>query len=239
MERDESVWRRLEQVAADVPGWSPVEELFSLYHLALTTAPLLGDVLEIGSWCGRSTIALALACRRTPGRRVIACDLFPEREDWRQNADGTYSFRVQLGEREFAAYESQTVWQEPFERDIAPLYAANSSLRGLFESYLERYQCADVVDVVRGDSNILCAGLAPERRFGLAFVDGDHGYEAVCQDIANIERHLLPGGWLAFDDAFTSYDGVNRAITDRVCLSPAYADGAQFTRKMFAARRLR
>ncbi len=237
MVNDASIWRQLQQAVEEVPGWSPAEELFSLYHLALLTAPIGGDLLEIGSWCGRGTIALALAARQTPGRRVIACDLFPEWEDWSQNDDGSYSLRVTIDGREFGAYETQTVWREPFERDIAPLYAANPSLRGLFDACVARFGLSDLVDVVRGDSDILCAGLAPTRCFGVAFVDGDHSYEAVCRDIANLEPHLLRGSWLAFDDAFTSYDGVNRAITDKVCNSAAYTDGTQFSRKMFAARR--
>jgi len=70
-------------------------------------------------------------------------------------------------------------------------------------------------------------------------VDADHSYEAVCHDIDNIVPLLSPGGWLCFDDAFTSYDGVNRAIRDRVLASDAFDLSMQPTRKLFAARKRR
>lgn len=75
------------------------------------------------------------------------------------------------------------------------------------------------------------------RRFRLAFIDGDHSYEAVCADIRNVERVLVPGGWICFDDAFTVYDGVNRAIDDLIINSGDYELCQQMTRKFFVARR--
>jgi len=59
----------------------------------------------------------------------------------------------------------------------------------------------------------------------------------VCEDIERIERFLVPGGWISFDDAFSHYDGVNRAITDRIINSPTYELCQQMTRKLFVARR--
>lgn len=235
---DTSVWCRLERIVANVPGWSPAEELFSLYHLALTTAALGGDVLEIGSWCGRSAVALAMACERAAAGGVYACDLFPTRDDWWRNADGTYSFAVEVDGRRLGAYEEQTVWAEPYERDIAPLYNRAHGILDVFRAALLEFGVADLVTPIRGDSNTLVQCLQVDTRLRLAFVDGDHGFEAVCQDVENIERYLLPGGWIAFDDAFTSYEGVDRAITKKIIESPRYDSGVQLTRKMFAARRL-
>jgi hypothetical protein len=48
---------------------------------------------------------------------------------------------------------------------------------------------------------------------------------------------LLPGGWICFDDAFSHYDGVNRAIQDKVINSGRYELCQQMTRKLFVARR--
>ena len=71
----------------------------------------------------------------------------------------------------------------------------------------------------------------------LAFIDGDHCYEVVCKDIDNMERLLVPGGWICFDDAFTEYEGVNQAITDRVLKNSKFELCQQLTRKLFVARR--
>ena len=74
-------------------------------------------------------------------------------------------------------------------------------------------------------------------RCKLAFIDGDHGYRAVCADILGIERFLVPGGWICLDDAFTVYEGADEAITELILNSTRYELGQQLTRKLFVARR--
>jgi len=232
-----SVASQLEKAVADVPGWTPVDQLLSLFNLAVASAHLGGDLLEIGSWCGRSAVALGLAARITGETRVHCIDLFPAREDWRQNPDGTYSMRVSVRGEAIEAYETTTVWREPFDRDIAPLYATHASVHDFFRSTIQAYELTDLVTDYRGTSEISRTLHARSHRFRLAFIDGDHGYEAVCRDIANVEPALLPGGWLCFDDACTTYDGVDRAIRDRVISSPAFDLAHHVTRKLFVARK--
>jgi hypothetical protein len=182
-------------------------------------------------------VALGLAARVTAETRVHCIDLFPERADWRQNPDGSYSMRVSLESEAVGAYETQTVWREPFERDIAPLYSEHSGILEVFRATIRAYGLSDVVFDYRGTSKISTRLRAEGHRFRLAFIDGDHGYEAVRQDIANVEPALLPGGWICFDDAFTTYDGVDRAIRDAVISNPAFDLKQQLTRKLFVARK--
>ena len=58
--------------SGDVPGFLPDHEGEALHQMGLE-AGHLGPILEIGSWCGRSTIWLAHAARAT-GSIVIALD---------------------------------------------------------------------------------------------------------------------------------------------------------------------
>jgi hypothetical protein len=44
-------------------------------------------------------------------------------------------------------------------------------------------------------------------------------------------------GWICFDDAFSSYDGVNEAIQEHIVDSGKYKNYQQMTRKFFAAQR--
>lgn len=46
----------------------------------------------------------------------------------------------------------------------------------------------------------------------LAFIDADHSYDAVSADMQHVDEHLV--GWVWFDDAFSGYEGVSRAIQD-------------------------
>lgn len=227
---------QIEAVASTIPGWSPTDQLFALYSLVVATSSIGGDVLEIGSWCGRSAAILGLAARATPGTKVVAIDLFPARDDWSRNADGSYSFKVNLPQRgERTGYQEQTVWKEPFERDIAPIYAKYDSVYDVFRESMDKHGLGRVVQAHRGDAGVIAE--LPGLKVRLAFIDGDHSYEAVCQDIRQVEKILLPGGWICFDDAFSHYDGVNRAIEELIIKSGRYELCQQLTRKLFVARR--
>jgi Methyltransferase domain len=45
----------------------------------------------------------------------------------------------------------------------------------------------------------------------LAFIDGDHSFEAVKKDLATVEPWIKSGGTLAFHD-FGTYEGVQRVV---------------------------
>lgn len=226
----------IESLVSDVHGWSPIDELFTLSMLAYATSHLPGDLVEVGSWFGRSAVVLGAAARDTRG--LVHCiDLFPERDDWRRNADGTYSFELEIDGQAHGGYQEQTVWSEPFESQLAPVYAMRPSL---FEGFLENVRKHGLERVVmphRGSSATFAAQAQPSFRCRLLFIDGDHGYQAVKADIATLTPFLAPGGWLCFDDAFSGYEGVDRAITELVVDNPAYDIKRQMTRKCFAARK--
>lgn len=57
-----------------------------------------------------------------------------------------------------------------------------------------------------------------EREIGLLFIDGDHSYEAVRDDLANWTPFVGPGGIVALHDMwFPSITGVARAVSDWWC----------------------
>ncbi|MGE3507420.1 MAG: class I SAM-dependent methyltransferase [Vicinamibacterales bacterium] len=227
---------RIEALASDVPGFSPVDELFALAMLVYATADLPGDIVEVGSWHGRSAVVLGDAARATHGR-VHCVDLFPSRDDWYRNADGTWSFRVRIGTQVYGAYEQQTVWADPFATHVAPRYAQQPDV---FEEFLTNVRARGLDAVVvphRGTSTSFVQSVSAAFRCRLLFLDGDHGYDAVQRDLDQLLPRLLPGGWLVFDDAFSGYEGVDRVIRERVLQSTAFDVRRQVTRKCFAARR--
>lgn len=234
---EKPVIEQIETLVADVPGWSPVDQLYTLYTLAVASSGVPGDILEIGSWCGRSACVLAKAVRASRTSKVMCLDLFPEKDDWHANPDGTHSFRVRLRDGAYTAYVDQTVWQEPYERDIVPFYSRVSGLRDVFDETIQRKGFADIVVAHRATSEWLRSG--PERRhsFRLAFIDGDHSYDAVCADILNVLPFLMPGGWICLDDAFTTYEGVSRAAHKHLIGNPEFDFCQQMTRKLFIARK--
>lgn len=229
--------KQIESCVETVPGWLPLDQLYTLFNLVYLTSGLEGDIVEIGSWCGRSSSILGMAAQLAGNTKVFCVDLFPAKEDWKQNADGSYSMRVQIGDRIYGAYQDQTVWQEPFERDIAPIYEQYNSVFDVFQNTIAERNLQNTVSSFRGDFAQFSASLKEDFRCRVAFLDGDHSYDAVCQDITTVEKYLVPGGWICFDDAFSHYDGVNQAIEDLIIQNPNYELCQQMTRKFFMARK--
>ena len=151
----------IEKATKDIPGWSPQDQLLSLFTLAFSSANLEGDILELGSWCGRSAVALGMAARLTDNSKVYCVDLFPEKNDWHKNDDGSYSFSVNINGKIFGAYGEQTVWAEPFEKDIASVYEKFSGVMNAFNSAIEKNDLADLVQPFKGDLELFAASADP------------------------------------------------------------------------------
>jgi hypothetical protein len=235
-EKPQPVTAYIEHIVQKVPGWTPPDQLLSLHSLAMSTAYLGGDVMEIGSWCGRSTAVLGHAVAATGVGHVWAIDLFPRKDDWRTNSDGSHSFSVNVNGSAVGSYEQQTVWDEPFQRDIATVYANYDGILQAFNATISVEGLVKSVSPFQGTGQMFAAQAVPDLNVRLAFVDGDHSYDAVCADIDAVERFLVPGGWITFDDAFSVYDGVDAAIRERVINSGRYEYAHQICRKFFAAR---
>lgn len=228
---------QVENLVKDIPGWSPIDQLYTLYSILRFTPDLEGDVVEVGSWCGRSAVVLGLAARSLDNVKVHCVDLFPAKEDWTQNEDGSYSFDVRIDGKRLEGYQDQTVWKEPFERDIAPLYQTHESIFEVFAESVTKSGMEDIIIPHKGDSGTFIDSRDSNFSCRMAFLDGDHSYEAVCNDIDRIGRLLVPGGFLCFDDAFSHYSGVNQAIMELVIDSDEYDSCQQMTRKCFVARK--
>lgn len=228
---------QIEQAVQTIPGWSSLDQLMALFTLAYSSANLKGDILELGSWCGRSAVTLGLAAKLTGQGKVHCVDLFPEKNDWYQNADGTYSFAVVIDGKRYEAYADQTVWAEPFLRDIKPMYEKFNGTLDAFNAFIRANHLTDCVIPYRTNLEGFSKLMPENFALRMAFIDGDHSYAAVARDIEIVEHFLMPQGWICFDDAFSSYEGVNKAIQKHIIESGEYKYHQQITRKCFVAQR--
>lgn len=227
----------IESGVENVPGWSPIDQLTALATLTISSAHLQGDVVELGSWCGRSAVALGIAAKIAGNSQVYCIDLFPKKSDWYRNDDGTYSLSVKIRNKTIMAYDEQTVWEKPFKKDIAPLYKRHKSVFDIFKQTIKNNNLNKFVKPFRGDLAMFLAHVPVKFKCRMAFIDAHHGYESVCDDIKRIVPHMVKGAWICFDDAFTSYEGVNRAITEKIIESKVFDQCHQVTRKLFVARK--
>jgi predicted O-methyltransferase YrrM len=237
MIKNKSIAQKISSSIMDIPGWSPDDQLLALYTLAISLSDLKGDILEIGSWCGRSSAVLGFAAKLSQKDRVYCVDLFPKKEDWYENDDGTFSIKIQIDGETIYGCKEQTLWRKPFYEEILPIYDSNpGGPLDIFKKVMLENNLDGVVFPERGDLKSFLKKKNNTFKVKLAFIDGDHSYEAVVDDIRRVEPFLSDGAWVCFDDAFTVYNGVDNAINDYILDNGKYELFHQITRKMFIAR---
>lgn len=155
--------------SATIDGWILEGEHEFLWELA--TRSDRGDVLEIGTWMGKSACILSGACaERAPATRVFCVDTFRMVADL---AEETYYRRIRG-----RAGEPGTFYR--------------------FQENAHRLGFADWIVPIATTSARAVPGLP--QGFRLAFVDGAHDYPRVRQDVDLTLPKLLPGGVLALHD---------------------------------------
>jgi predicted O-methyltransferase YrrM len=158
---------------ATIKGFLAEDEAQALYQHALQ-ASALGPVLEIGSYCGKSTIYLGLACRAN-NSTVFALDHHRGSEEH------------QLGE---------------FFHDAA-LYDASEGVMDSFREFRRNIRRAGldevVVPVVAGSEAVARHWQTP---LAMVFIDGGHSLSAALTDYRCWTAHLMRGGVLAIHDLF-------------------------------------
>lgn len=156
-----------------IKGFLARDEAQALYDHALQ-ASRLGPVLEIGSYCGKSTIYLGLACR-AHNSTVFALDHHRGSEEHQR---GEFFHDPDL-------YDSTEGIMDTFRE-----FRRNISGAGLDDV---------VVPVVAGSESTARHWQTP---LAMVFIDGGHSLEAALTDYRCWMPHLMRGGILAIHDLF-------------------------------------
>ena len=156
-----------------VKGFLAADEAEALYHAAMEIAAV-GPCLEIGSYCGKSTVYLGLACQRSDNV-LYALDHHRGSEEH------------QLGEE----------YHDP------ELYDAGVGLMDSFKIFrqtLRQAQLEESVVPLVAPSAVAAKRWATP--LGMVFIDGGHSREAAQTDYHCWAKHIAPGGVLAIHDIF-------------------------------------
>jgi predicted O-methyltransferase YrrM len=161
------------RAAENATGFMPPAEGLVLYEMAQKYADL-GPVLEIGSYCGKSTIYLA-AATRLAHQKTITIDHHRGSEEhqpgWEYH-DPTMVDRV-----------TGTI-------DTLPELRKTIAMAGLED---------DVIVIVGRSADVARLWGTP---LGMLFIDGGHTDEAAQTDYEAWARHVAPAGVLAIHDVF-------------------------------------
>ncbi|MGW6519846.1 class I SAM-dependent methyltransferase [Streptomyces sp. NPDC054962] len=155
-------------------GFMPVDEGLALYAAAVEAGALGLPLLEVGTYCGRSTILLADAARQTG---VSALTLDHHRGSEEQQPGWEY-------------HDPETVDPEVGLMDTLPTFR-----RTLHRAGLEEH----VVALVGRSPGIAAFWNSP---LGLVFVDGGHTDEHATSDYEGWAPHVVEGGLLVIHDVF-------------------------------------
>jgi MMP 1-O-methyltransferase len=155
------------------PGFMPEDEGLALYAAAVEVAPL-GPLIEIGSYCGRSTLLLAAAAA-TAGTHVVTIDHHRGSEEHQPGWE----------------YHDPTLVDPAVGRiDTLPVFR-----RTIATSGLEPH----VIAITARSEDV---GRYWAHGAGLVFVDGSHTDESAQRDYAAWAEHVVAGGLLAIHDVF-------------------------------------
>ncbi|CAG7629775.1 class I SAM-dependent methyltransferase [Actinacidiphila bryophytorum] len=156
-------------------GFMPVDEGMALHRAAVDAAGGSGlPVLEVGTYCGRSTILLADAARRA-GTVVVTVDHHRGSEE--QQPGWEY-------------HDPALVDPETGLIDTVPHFRRTLHAAGLEEH---------VVAVVGRSPQVAALWTQP---FSLVFIDGGHTDEHAVADYEGWAPRVAPGGVLAIHDVF-------------------------------------
>ncbi len=157
-----------------VKGFLDEDEGRCLYEVALEAASL-GPCLEIGSFCGKSTLYLAAGCRENGGI-LFSIDHHRGSEE---HQPGEEYFDPEL-------FDPQSGRVDTFRR---------------FRATIERAGIEDTVVPIVCRSEVAARRWATP--LSLVFIDGGHAFETVFSDYTAWSGHIISGGYLLVHDIFS------------------------------------
>jgi hypothetical protein len=202
------------KAAGNIYGESNDEKIAAMLRI-FATAPD-GDVVEVGSLCGRTAFVLRWCAIRYSHPFMLTVD------PWSPVA-GIQADSPPL----LAAMTAEWDWDavaEIFAVNMAPLGHSNHLRLTSEQAYPNYAQSA----------------IPEEAQIAVLHIDGNHDYKAAKRDTDMWCKHIAPGGWLILDDYVWAHgDGPRRAGDELIaawlnkygCAEHFEAGGALFIRK--------
>ncbi len=161
------------EFASGIKGFMHDDEALLLYQTSLKAAKS-GPILEIGSYCGKSTLFLAAACQKKGG--IL------------------FSIDHHRGS------EEQQPGEEYFDPDLFDSQSGGVDTFKMFRTTIERGGLEETVVPIVSRSEVAARQWATP--LSLVFIDGGHSMEAVGTDYNAWTGHILSGGFLLIHDIF-------------------------------------
>jgi len=165
-----------------VKGFLDHAEGMRLHDLALEAAKL-GPVLEVGSYCGKSTVYLGMACQQV-NSQLYAIDHHRGSEEHQKGEEYHDPDLYDSGVGKMDSFREFRITMERAEltETVVPLVASSAQASRYWSMPLS-----------------------------MVFIDGGHSMEAAMTDYRAWAGHVVPGGILAIHDVFPNPEDGGRA----------------------------
>ena len=193
-----------------VPGWLRPANVWCFRH-ALTHLPGDAPLLEIGSFCGLSTVVLLHLKQHLGVRNILfTCDpwIVPEGPEDALVAEST---RLTIG-------DMRGMCARVFVRNVSFFSAAElpASFQMTSDEFFDAWNRRAMPDDVFGRAHALGGP------FAFVYVDGSHKFSLVKRDFEHLDLLLEPGGFVLFDDSGADTgDGPSR-VANEIATRPDY-----------------
>jgi MMP 1-O-methyltransferase len=193
-----SIEPRLRDLAIATKGFMPADEGDALYVAAAAAGMAVPGApwVEVGSYCGRSTIWLGAAAREA----------------------NTVVFAV---DHHRGSEENQAGW-DYHDADVVDVRLGKMDTLPFFRAAVHDAELEDVVVAVVGPSPTVARHWTTP--IGFLFIDGGHGDEPARADYDGWSPLVAPGGTLAIHDVFPDPADGGRPPYEQIYL-PALASG--------------
>lgn len=184
--------------ALAVKGFMPADEGDALYLAAIEAAQRVPHfpMVEVGSYCGRSTVWLGEAARQV-GATLFAVD------------------------HHFGSEENQPGWEWHDTSLVDPRTGRMDTLPFFRQTIIDA-NLSDVVVTMVGNSAVIAHHWSTPLSF--LFIDGGHGVEPATLDYKGWTPHVALGGTLAIHDVFPDPKDGGRPPYENIYL-PALRSG--------------
>lgn len=158
---------------ASVKGFMDEEEGQRLYEVSEAAAKM-GPCLEIGSYCGKSSVYIGSACKK---HNSVLFSIDHHRGSEEQQPDQLY-----------------------FDPDLFDETEGKINTLRFFRRTLELADLEDtVIPIVSGSAVVAKFWSTP---LAMVFIDGGHTFKAAYTDYMCWSTHIMPGGFLVVHDIF-------------------------------------
>jgi hypothetical protein len=183
-----------------VPGQSHFDKLITICQI-FSDIPKDGDLIEIGSLWGRSAMLFAILSQYFGKGNLLCIDPWP--------SDGV----IQNTENKLDSFSKNldvSICFTSFVMKLASLFPRRIN-------YIKDYSdnALPIFTKMNNELTTVEFGCVRyEQKIALLHIDGNHGLEAVRSDVDKWCPHVIPGGWIIFDDYNWNYGKGPSTVVD-------------------------